>query len=261
MMAVYVIAGLAAGLSVGAVGFADAVFANAIFAICFGALGGDTTLAIVAGGSVIYPINLVAIRKHHNLISWGRRSTFWWLTVCGLFAVVPATIWLVPVLGAHLAIVNVVLAIILLSVCGYNLIGKPITISETAATRSTVAIGLLSGVLGAVAGLSGVFTTLWVKARDTWGQPEARGVYQPFVAVMHVTVLVLLVASSQVPQNPSCIIAYVSVSVIGAICSMIAVTTEMVSAKAIERILPPFVNVIGVIAAVNLFHNSMITAG
>ncbi len=47
----YIIAGLAAGLCVGAVGFADAVFANAIFAICFGSLGTDTTLAIVAGGT------------------------------------------------------------------------------------------------------------------------------------------------------------------------------------------------------------------
>ncbi len=163
-MFVYVIAGLAAGLCVGAVGFADAVFANAIFAICFGSLGTDTTLAIVAGGSVAYPVNLLVIRKCDDLICWERRSTFWWITLCGLVAVVPATLCLVPIIGAHLAMVNLVLAILLLSVCGYNLIGKPITISERSASRWTVAIGFLSGILGAIAGLSGVFTTLWVKA-------------------------------------------------------------------------------------------------
>ncbi len=127
-MFVYIIAGLAAGLCVGAVGFADAVFANAIFAICFGSLGADTTFAIVAGGTVAYPVNLIAIRKRDDLICWERRSTFWRLTLCGLVAVVPATLCLVPIIEAHLVIVNLVLAFLLLSVCIYNLIGKTITI-------------------------------------------------------------------------------------------------------------------------------------
>jgi len=45
-------------------------------------------------------------------------------------------------------------------------------------------IGLIGGVLGGFAGLSGVTPTLWVGLRG-WTKDRQRGVYQPFVFAMH----------------------------------------------------------------------------
>jgi hypothetical protein len=254
---VYLIAAVAAGICVGAVGFADAVLANAVFALLFGTLGAETTLAIVAGGSVAYPLNLFAIRERQNLICWERQSTFWWLTVCGLVSVIPATFFLVPVLGGHVAAVNRVIGGLLLVVCSHGLFRKQITISERFAAQSTPLVGLLSGVLGAVSGLSGVFTTLWAKANSTWSQPEARGVYQPFVAVMHITVLVVLLASSQVPQDPTRIIVYVAVSGVAMVVTMFALNRRASCVPFIETAIPGVTNGMGIIAAVTLIWKSM----
>ena len=257
MLYVFTIAGLAAGICVGVLGFADAVLANAVFALFLGSLGTETLFAIVCGGVITYSANLFLMRRRRDWICWRQRSTLFSLVVFALPAVFLATIYLKPVVSTHLRIVNASLGGLLLAVCGYNLVAKPVTLTEHTARRTTAAIGLLSGILGAVAGLSGVITTLWVKAREEWSQPEARGVYQPFVSVMHLTVLVLLLVGSPMRTPSLNVIAYVVFSAIGLACSMTIVATERMNPKDLEEYLPKLVNVAGVLAALNLLHHAL----
>ena len=257
MICVYITAGLTAGLCVGALGFADAVIANAIFAICLGSLGTETTFLIVGGGAMAYTANLFVMRKRNDWISWQKFPTFFWLTLCGLITVIPTTLFIVPLISTHLAVINIALAVLLLSVCGYNLILKPITLTERAARRSMLAIGFISGILGAIAGLSGVFTTLWVKARIAWTQPEARGVYQPFIAVMDYAILAILLTNFEVQLDTYEITAYIASVAIGLTCSMVGIMTEKLKPKIIETYLPRIINLAGVIAALNLFFNAV----
>jgi hypothetical protein len=257
MIIVYITAGFAAGLCVGALGFADAVIANAIFAICLGSLGTETTFAIVAGGSMAYTVNLFMIRNRTDWISWQQSSTLLWLSLFGLIAAIPTTLCVVPLIATHLAAVNIALAVLLLLFCGFNLVCAPITLGGVAATRSTPAIGILSGILGAVAGLSGVFTTLWVKSRQAWTQPEARGVYQPFVAVMHIVVLVMLLVNAQVLPRLYEVIGYIAFAAIGLTFSMVAIMTGQLKATSLEKYLPRVINVVGVIAALNLLYKAV----
>ena len=46
-------------------------------------------------------------------------------------------------------------------------------------------VGLVGGVMGGIAGLSGAIPVLWCDLRG-WGKEIARGVYQPFNIAMHV---------------------------------------------------------------------------
>ena len=249
------IAGCAAGFCVGTLGFADAVLANAVFAIGLGSLGTETLLAIVSGGAITYSVHLFMIRRNRDWICWRKRSTLGGLLIFGLPAVLVATFYLKPLIAVHLDAVNSVLGVLLLLVCGYNLLGKPVMLTERIARRSTVVIGVLSGVLGAIAGLSGLFTTLWVKARQEWSQTEARGVYQPFVGVMHLVVLVLLVIESPMETPGPHVIAYVVFAVMGLVGSMIAVATGMIQPKRLEKYLPQLVNGVGVVAAIHLLYH------
>jgi uncharacterized membrane protein YfcA len=49
-------------------------------------------------------------------------------------------------------------------------------------------IGMVGGVMGGIAGLSGAIPVLWCDLRG-WGKEVARGVYQPFNIAMHVLAL------------------------------------------------------------------------
>ena len=252
---VYMIAGGAAGFCVGALGFADAVLANAVFAIGLGTLGPETLLAIVSGGAITYSAHLFLIRRNRDWICWRKLSTLGWLLVFGLPTVLLATFYLKPLIAVHLDVVNSVLGVLLLLVCGYNLLGRPVTLTERTASRSTPVIGVLSGILGTVAGLSGLFTTLWVKARREWSQTEARGVYQPFVGVMHLVVLGLLFMESPMETPGTPVIAYIVFSVLGLMGSMMAVATGMIQPQKLEKYLPQLVNGMGVVAATNLLYH------
>ncbi len=252
-MTAYILAGLAAGFCIGAVGFADAVFANAIFAFFLGSIGPDTTLSIVSGGTIAYSLNLVAIRKRTELISWSQKKVFFILTAFGLAVAIPATYLLVPLLETHLTAVNASLGLLLFLTCGYNLTGRSISISKSNTKTSLVAtVGLISGFLGALAGLSGILTTLWVKTCNSWKQPDARGVYQPFVLIMHFSVLAMMFVACIKPESILNIVAYTFAAVVATILTMVAISTDKLPPHKIERILPCFVNVVGLLAAVYL---------
>lgn len=54
-----------------------------------------------------------------------------------------------------------------------------------------VAIGFISGILGAVAGLSGALPTMWISLRD-WTKEKSRAILQPFNMVVLATAAALL---------------------------------------------------------------------
>jgi uncharacterized membrane protein YfcA len=79
---------------------------------------------------------------------------------------------------------RVVVGVFLITYCTFALLSprlKPITAGGRPADG---AVGLVGGVLGGFAGLSGVLPTMWAGARG-WQRDAQRGVYQPFIFVMH----------------------------------------------------------------------------
>jgi hypothetical protein len=96
-----------------------------------------------------------------------------------------------------------------------------------------------------------------VKSRQAWTQPEARGVYQPFVAVMHIVVLVMLLVNPQLLPRLYEVIGYIAFAAIGLTFSMVAIMTGQLKATSLEKYLPRVINVVGVIAALNLLYKTV----
>lgn len=61
-------------------------------------------------------------------------------------------------------------------------------------------VGAVGGFLGGVAGISGVVPTLWCSLRD-WSPDVQRGVYQPFILIMHIWALTALWISGALPAD------------------------------------------------------------
>ena len=62
------------------------------------------------------------------------------------------------------------------------------------------AVGLIGGIMGGFAGLSGALPTVWCNLRN-WPKDEQRGVYQPFIVAMQGLSLATLAASGGVGKD------------------------------------------------------------
>ncbi len=62
------------------------------------------------------------------------------------------------------------------------------------------AVGLIGGIMGGFAGLSGAVPTVWCNLRG-WPKDEQRGVYQPFIVAMQGLALATLAASGGVGMD------------------------------------------------------------
>jgi uncharacterized protein len=62
------------------------------------------------------------------------------------------------------------------------------------------AVGLIGGIMGGFAGLSGALPTVWCNLRG-WPKDEQRGVYQPFIVAMQGLALATLAASGGVGMD------------------------------------------------------------
>ncbi len=62
------------------------------------------------------------------------------------------------------------------------------------------AVGLVGGVMGGLAGLSGALPTVWCGMRG-WTRGEQRGVYQPYIFVMQIAALAWIGATLAIPDG------------------------------------------------------------
>jgi uncharacterized protein len=73
---------------------------------------------------------------------------------------------------------------------GYVLLKRPMTI-RWGGRFTDSCIGFLGGLTGGLAGFPGAPVTIWCGMRD-WDKRTQRGIYQPFILIMHVLALVLI---------------------------------------------------------------------
>ena len=105
--------------------------------------------------------------------------------VCG----VPLGIWLLQSIPPEPF--RQVVGWLLVVYAGLGLCFTRLAMGEVGGRAADGAIGLAGGVLGGFAGLSGVLPTLWTGLRG-WPKERQRGVYQPFIWLMHALTLASL---------------------------------------------------------------------
>ena len=186
---IIVIAGaFLAAFGVGLAGFADALIAAAVWLHVLPPV--QAVPLIMATGMVIHLLSLVYLRKHIEL------SLLWPFIVGGAIGV-PIGTWMLSYVEPkpfRLVIGGFLLA--------YSLFAfvRPHFKSVAGGRSVDGAVGLVGGVLGGFAGLSGVVPTLWANMRG-WRKDVQRGVYQPFIFVMHGMGLGWLAGSSMLDRS------------------------------------------------------------
>jgi uncharacterized membrane protein YfcA len=177
-----------AALGVGLAGFADALIAAAVWLHVLPPV--QAVPLIMATGMVIHLLSIVHLRRHIEL------SLIWPFVIGGAVGV-PIGIWMLSYIEPkpfRLAVGALLLAYSLFAFMRPHL--KPVAAGRSA----DGAVGLVGGVLGGFAGLSGVVPTLWAGMRG-WRKDVQRGVYQPFIFVMHGMGLGWLAGSSMLDRS------------------------------------------------------------
>lgn len=184
---VILIAGaFAAAFVIGAVGFADALILNAVWLHIM-----DASAAIpliVTCGFLMHVIPLFKLRKS---LDFSKLPPFAFMGLAG----VPIGVWALTqtTIGSFKLIIGVMLV-----VYGTWMLFRPNLVSNNIDTPKTDGVvGLIGGFMGGFAGLSGLFPTLWVGAKN-WSKNTQRGVFQPFVIIMHAVGIITFAFSGMI---------------------------------------------------------------
>ncbi len=129
----------------------------------------------------IQGLSVILIRQD---IAWRRLPAFLLGGLIGL----PVGVLLLLNLGA--SGVRKAIAILLIAYAGYALFQRPIVIGE-GSRAADIAVGMLGGVTGGLAGFPGAPVTVWCALKG-WSKRQQRGVYQPFILIMQVLALGLI---------------------------------------------------------------------
>jgi uncharacterized membrane protein YfcA len=114
-----------------------------------------------------------------------------WPFVAGGLLGVPAGTLLLPLVSPP--VFKTAVGLLLVSACGFLLASGARTAWAGGGRLADGVVGLLGGVLGGLAGLSGMLPTLWAELRG-WGKDARRAVFQGF----NVTILLFALASHAV---------------------------------------------------------------
>jgi uncharacterized membrane protein YfcA len=167
-------------ISAGAVGFAFAMTASAIWLHAIDPV--RSALLVVALGMVLHA-GLVWRMRHG--IDRARLAPF---LIGGLFGI-PFGVALLTSIDT--AALRRGLGVLLLCYGTYALLVRALPRITVGGRRADAAVGLLGGVMSGLGGYSGVPTTIWTQLRG-WPKEVARGVFQPFILATHVVTLVVL---------------------------------------------------------------------
>jgi len=171
----------AASFVVGAAGFGDALVLAAIWLYVMDPV--SAVPLIVATGFLMHVIPLYRLRRD---LSFQHLPAFVTAGAVG----VPVGVWLLTVMDPELFRAGV--GALLLAYSLFMLVFRKKQINVSASGRlSDGVVGFLGGILGGFAGLSGILPTLWAGLKN-WPKNQQRGVYQPFVLVMHALTLLTL---------------------------------------------------------------------
>lgn len=167
-------------LATGCAGFAFGIAASSVWLHVIDPL--YVTFLIVACGTLLQGVFTWPMRKSIN------PSRLWPFVVGGLIGI-PMGVWLVA--NTDVRSLKFALGIFLCVYGIYALATPKLPYVGRGGRTADGAIGLASGVLSGIGGYSGVLSTIWTQLRG-WSRDDARGVYQPFIFVMHVGTLLFL---------------------------------------------------------------------
>lgn len=165
-LAIYLAATFFASVVAGVTGFAFALIAAAVWLHIMTPIQVAT---LIAGYGMI--VQLYGAWKMRHAFNWSR---IWPFLVAGAPGVA------VGVLVQHWAnpsSIRMAIAAFLVIFSVYSL-AKPALKPVRAGLAADLAVGFLSGVLGATSGFAGILVVIWVGMRG-WSRDEQRGVFQP----------------------------------------------------------------------------------
>jgi hypothetical protein len=166
-----------AAFAVGLAGFADALIASAVWLYVLAPV--EAVPLIVATGIVIHLISLAHLRRHIAF------DLLWPFLIGGTIGV-PFGAWLLRYTEPEPF--RIFVGVLLVSYSVFALAAPKLTLAKVGGRGADGTIGLIGGVLGGFAGLSGVVPTVWSGLRG-WSKDRQRGVYQGFILAMHAMAL------------------------------------------------------------------------
>ena len=175
-----VLGGFLGGMASGAAGFAYGVVATSIWLHAISPI--HAALLVVSGG-LINQTGLVWTMR--RTLEFGR---LWPFLIGGAIGI-PLGVMLV--LETNPRAIQVALAVFMIAYGIYALIGPRLPHVTWGGRAADAAVGFLGGLLGGVAGLSGIFPAMWTQLRG-WTKEASRGVYQPFILLAHLLTLLLI---------------------------------------------------------------------
>lgn len=172
--------GFLGGMATGAAGFAYGVVATSIWLHAISPL--HAAMLVVSGGLIIQSSLVFKMRR---ALDWPRLAPF---LIAGL-AGVPIGVWLV--VKTDQGAMRLGVAVFLVVYGLYAMFAPRLPYISGGGKAADAGIGFLGGVMGGLAGLSGLAPAIWTQLRG-WPKDVARGVYQPFILVAHVAALLLI---------------------------------------------------------------------
>jgi uncharacterized protein len=172
-LAVLWLGALLGGIAAGGTGFAFGLAASSIWLHRIDPV--HSAILVTACGVLLHLTTIWQQRRH---IDPGRL----WPFVAGGLAGIP--------IGVHFlahtdtATLKVTLGVLLLAFGTYALTAPRLHTVKAGGRAADAGVGFIGGVLGGLGGYSGVLPTIWTQLRG-WPKEKARGVYQPYVIVMH----------------------------------------------------------------------------
>jgi uncharacterized protein len=167
-------------LAAGAAGFAFALTASSVWLHVLAPL--HTTALVVACGSILH-VGLVWPMRLY--IEPRRLAPF----LLGGLIGIPLGVYLLTYARADAVKTSLGAFLVLYGL--YALLTPRLPEVKGGGRPADAAIGFVGGLLGGLGGYSGVLPSIWTQLRG-WPKHTARGVYQPYILVAHLTTLVLV---------------------------------------------------------------------
>jgi uncharacterized membrane protein YfcA len=187
-LSLFLAAAFVAAFVAGVSGFAFALIAAAVWLHVLSPL--ETATLIIGYGLIVQGYGFWKLR---HAFHWGRLWPFIIGGAPGVAIGVYVLRWANP---SH---IRIGIAMFLVAFSTYSLARPKLKPVRESAAADTI-VGLLSGILGAVAGFPGILIVIWCGLRD-WSKDEQRGVFQPASVAMLLMSTVALGVTGSVALN------------------------------------------------------------
>ena len=186
----YVVALIVAGAFVSAIVNGMTGFGTALVGLPFWLRAVEPPLAALLASACSVMGHLTTFRSIWRTVDWRR---LWPMLIFGLIGIYIGVQFL-PLISRHQRIFKLAVGVLLVAYCAFKLFAAHrmrLVARRSLTERSWEALlGLAGGVLGGIAGLSGVLPTVWASLKG-WTKEEQRAVFQGFNFTLLAAMLVV----------------------------------------------------------------------